>query len=61
LQALERISHPYIVRVMDLFEDDHNIYVALELLPHGNLLQVLTKIKRCGASFTERDAASLVR
>ena len=38
LSVLERVSHPYIVRVLDLFEDDHSIYVALELLPHGNLL-----------------------
>ena len=60
LAALERISHPYIVRVMDLFEDDQSIYVALELLPHGNLIQVLSKIRKCGASFTERDAANLV-
>ena len=60
LAVLERVSHPYIVRVLDLFEDSHYIYVAQELLPHGNLLQVLTKIRRLGASFTERDAASLV-
>ena len=61
LAVLERVSHPYIVRVLDLFEDNQFIYVAQELLPQGNLLQVLTKIKRAGASFTERDVASLVR
>ena len=38
LTVLEQISHPYIVRTLDLFEDNENIYVVLEILPEGNLL-----------------------
>ena len=44
LKVMEEISHPYVVRVLDLCEDSQNYYIALELLPHGNLLQVLSQI-----------------
>ena len=42
LEVLENISHPYIVRVIDLCEDRTNIYVVSELLPSGNMLEVLS-------------------
>ena len=60
LKVMESVAHPYVVRVLDLCEDDKNFYIALELLPHGNLLQVLSQICKQRLSFTERDAASLV-
>ena len=44
LSVLEQISHPYVVRVLDLFEDSTNYYVALELLEDGNLLEALARI-----------------
>ena len=42
LKVLESVNHPYVVRVLDLCEDENNYYIALELLPHGNMLQVLS-------------------
>ena len=38
LKVTETVSHPYVVRVLDLCEDSLNYYIALELLPHGNML-----------------------
>ena len=60
LQVLEDINHPYIVRVLDLCEDEYNYYIALELLPDGNLLEILTRLNEHNISFSERDAATLI-
>lgn len=60
LKVMESITHPYVVRVLDLCEDTNNYYIALELLPHGNLLQVLSQICKQRLSFTERDAAGMI-
>ena len=60
LEALDKLEHPHIVRVLDLCEDFDHIYVVLELMRHGTLTQMLAKIQETKASFTERDCASLV-
>ena len=60
LKVMEEIAHPYVCRVLDLCEDSQNYYIALELIPHGNLLQVLSQICKQRLSFTERDAASMI-
>lgn len=60
LEVLEKISHPYIVSVYDLCEDAANIYVVSELLPQGNLLQVMSQMCASKTPFSERDAANLV-
>lgn len=60
LEILEQIGHPYIVRVLDLFEDDENIYVAQELLPEGNLQQFLRRVSAKRRTFREKDAANMV-
>ena len=44
LEVLEEINHPYVVRVLDLFEDSQNIYVAMEILNDGNLMDYLYNI-----------------
>ena len=60
LEVLEKIAHPYIVQVYDLCEDDDNIYVISELLPQGNLMQVLGQLCASRSSFSERDVANLI-
>ena len=56
----EKLEHPHIVRVLDLCEDDKEIYITLELLKHGNLLEALTKIRKKKIPFTERHAANII-
>ena len=60
LATLDKYEHPNIVRVLDLFEDDDNIFLVFELMRHGTLDQNLIRIKETGASFTERDVANIV-
>jgi calcium-dependent protein kinase len=42
-------SHPNIIRIIDLIEDDENYYVVSELVRGGELFKRLTKL----TSFTE--------
>ena len=60
LEVLEKLEHPHIVRVLDLCEDEDNIFIALELINHGNLLEVISKIKEKKIGFKERNAADIV-
>ena len=60
LETLDKFEHPHIVRVIDLCEDNQNIYIVSELMRHGTLTQMLTKIQETRASFTEKDCANLV-
>ena len=60
LETLDKYEHPNIVRVLDLCEDDHNIYLVFELMRHGTLDQNLIRIQETGAPFTEKDVANIV-
>ena len=60
LEALDRLEHPHIVHVLDLCEDDKNIYIVLELMLHGTLTQKLAKLQEKAAAFSEADAAKVV-
>ena len=46
--------------MLELLEDSQFYYIVLELMPHGNLLVVLSQIQERKISFTERDAANIV-
>ena len=43
IMMLERLNHPNIVRVHELYEDTSHIYVVAEMIEHGNLKQVHDK------------------
>ena len=47
------LDHPHLVRVLDLCEDEDNIYIALEMFKDGNLLEVMKSLKENGKKFTE--------
>ena len=60
LRLLTLLEHPHIVRSLGLCDDEKQYYMIFELLPSGNLAEVLQKIKEKGILFTEADAANLV-
>ena len=49
LSILGEKSHPNIIRIIDLMEDEKNYYVVSELVRGGELFKRLTKLK----TFTE--------
>jgi serine/threonine protein kinase len=52
VEVLQQLDHPCIVRVLDILEDDRNMYIVMELL-NEELAKRLEKRR----NFTERDAA----
>ena len=61
LRLLTILEHPHIVRALALCEDEQEYYVAFELMPSGNLAEVLRAIRDKRISFTEYDASNIVR
>ena len=54
LKILEQISHPDIVTIFELLEDDTNYYIVSELIKHDNLEQLLnTRKRKTGNNFKE--------
>jgi calcium-dependent protein kinase len=49
-------SHPNIIRIVDLIEDNANYYVVSELVKGGELFKRLTKV----SSFTESQAVDII-
>ena len=38
---MQRLDHPHIIKLYDIFEDTYSYYVATELCEGGSLLDVL--------------------
>ena len=60
IEALEKIAHTNIVRVLDLCEDEENICVVMELVPGGNLMQFLKERTMRKKPITETEAATII-
>lgn len=57
LEILKKIDHPHLISLCDLYESKHEVYIVTDLARGGELFsQLLLK-----GSYTERDAANLVR
>ncbi|KAI5938897.1 serine/threonine-protein kinase H2 [Manis javanica] len=57
LTVLKRVSHCYIVRLMEIFEAQDRVYMVLELATGGELFdRLITQ-----GSFTEQDAVRILR
>lgn len=49
-------SHPHIMRIFELLEDDNNYYIISELLKGGELYERIVQLKK----FSEKDAAYII-
>tara|TARA_B110000285_G_C15109867_1_gene610385 strand:- start:1176 stop:1406 length:231 start_codon:yes stop_codon:yes gene_type:complete len=56
LSLLAQNSHPNLIRIIDLIEDEDNYYVVSELVKGGELFQRLLEVK----NFTESQGADIV-
>ncbi|XP_011792483.1 PREDICTED: serine/threonine-protein kinase H2 [Colobus angolensis palliatus] len=57
LSVLRRVSHRYIVQLMEIFEAEDRVYMVMELATGGELFDRLI----AQGSFTERDAVRILR
>ena len=61
ISASQKLDHPHIVRVLDLCEDEEHICIALELMSHGNLREIVQSRKEAGSeNFPEATIASVM-
>lgn len=58
LEVLQEVSHPNIMRVIEVVEDEENYYIITEFISGGNLLD---KLKEVGGSFTEVQTSSIIK
>ena len=56
LETLQKCSHPHIMEVVDLLEDEDHYYIASELLEGGELFDLLMEVQR----FSEKDASNII-
>ena len=56
LEALKNPVHMHIMHVIEILEDNNNVYIVSELLEGGDLFDRIIQVK----SFSEIDAAYIV-
>jgi serine/threonine protein kinase len=56
LEVLEETTHPNIMRIFELLEDQHHYYIVSEFIEGGELYDRILKIK----VFSEAKAANLL-
>lgn len=56
LEILGEKSHPNLIRIVDLIEDNDNYYIVSEVVKGGELFKRLTKLN----TFTEVQAADVI-
>lgn len=61
LHVCEQLEHPHIVRVLDLFEDTFQIYIVMEYLTGGHLLDLLTRLLSDNSQrLSEKDIGNII-
>ncbi|XP_063405519.1 calcium/calmodulin-dependent protein kinase type 1-like [Mytilus trossulus] len=57
IRVLQRLDHPNIVKLLDVFEDKSHVYLIMELVTGGELFDRIVE----KGSYTEKDASDLIR
>lgn len=61
LHICEQLEHPHIVRVLDLIEDSSNIYIMMEYISGGHLLDMLTRVHQDKSDkLSEKEVGSMI-
>lgn len=47
--------------MLEILEDQSHIYFIMELIEHGNLLEVMERISSNGWRFNDKDAANMIK
>ncbi|CAN0430106.1 unnamed protein product, partial [Ectocarpus sp. 12 AP-2014] len=61
VQILRKVSHPNIIELVDVYEDEMNLHLVTELCTGGELFdRILEKTESEEGRYSERDAMTLV-
>lgn len=60
IEVLNRIDHPNVVKLVEIFEDEENIYMVLELMRGGSLQARIISLRDAGRKLTESEIAQIV-
>lgn len=61
LQVLESLSHPNIMRIYELLDDEKHYYIVSEYIRYGQLCQYILQRKETGRPLTEGEVKIVVR
>ena len=46
IRTHQKLNHPYIVKLLDFFQEGPKIYMLLNYLPNGNLFNFITRSRK---------------
>lgn len=60
IEVLNRIDHPNVVKLVEIFEDEKNFYMVLELMRGGSLQSRITSMRDNGQKLSEKEIAMII-
>ena len=60
IEVLNRIDHPNVVKLCEIFEDDQNFYMVMELMEGGNLQMRITQLRDSSKKISEKEIAQII-
>jgi len=60
IEILNRIDHPNVVKLAEMFEDDKNFYMVLELMKGGSLQSRLASLQSASRRLTEPEIYKII-
>lgn len=60
IEVLNRIDHPNVVKLIEIFEDEDNIYMVLELMRGGSLQARIISLRDAGRKLSEGEIAQII-
>jgi serine/threonine protein kinase len=60
IEVLNRIDHPNVVKLCEIFEDDQNFYMVMELMEGGNLQMRIAQLRDHHKKLSEKEIAQII-
>ncbi|CDI77191.1 CAM kinase, CDPK family, putative [Eimeria acervulina] len=61
IEVLKSLDHPNIIKIFEVYEDHHNVYIVMETCEGGELLQRLVEAESMGSALTEKSVSVIMR
>ncbi|OEH76491.1 CAM CDPK domain-containing protein [Cyclospora cayetanensis] len=61
IEVLKSLDHPNIIKIFEVFDDYHNVYIVMETCEGGELLQRLIDAQNRGSALTEKSVSEIMR